>query len=307
MKLGKTIPKRIAVFILITGFGMGSANADQVSVSVSPASPYTDVWVNSGGGAYQIDVDANGGDPVVQLYSDFAPSEFNSLPEADPANHVAEDDDGGLGLSSLLIGNLGAGNYTIRVTSFAYWIDQPSSTATYTLTYTGLNSGRRASGNSLRLDKAGTITENSNVVSCTPGTYTFLNGGSTPETANIQSYVYTLLVNGKAVSTLSTDGFRSVPTHLFPTIAGNMAGTATLTSATWDLKGMSNYSATCQVYAVQSNGNTQALTNTVYDSVAIAEANAKAQAWEDQRSTATAANFTKDMREMRKRLAARQP
>jgi hypothetical protein len=59
---------------------------------------------------------------------------------------------------------------------------------------------------------------------------------------------------------------------LFPTIAGNMAGTATLDGATWDLKGMSNYSAQCQVQAFQSGGNTQSLTTGAHDSVALAAA-----------------------------------
>jgi hypothetical protein len=130
--------------------------------------------------------------------------------------------------------------------------------------------------NSLRLDAAGVTTEKNNVVSCTPGKYTFLNGSSTPETANIQGYVYTLLVNGKAVSTLSTDNFKSVASHQFPTIAGNMAGTATLDGATWDLKGMSNYSAECQVNAFQSNANAQSVTTAAHDSVALAAAAAEA-------------------------------
>ena len=139
--------------------------------------------------------------------------------------------------------------------------------------------------NALRLDTQGTTTEKNNVVSCSPGKYTFLNGGSTPETAKIQSYVYTLLVNGKAVSTLSSDAFNSVASHLFPTIAGNMAGTATLEGASWELKGMSNYSASCQVYATQSGGNIQSVTNTAHDAVALAA----------QAEAATAAQKTKDM------------
>jgi hypothetical protein len=127
-------------------------------------------------------------------------------------------------------------------------------------------------GNALRLDTAGAITEKNNVVTCTPGKYTFLNGGATAEAAKVQSYVYTLLVNGKAVSTLSTDSFKTVASHQFPTIAGNMAGTATLEGATWDLKGMSNYSAACQVHAFQSNANAQSVTNEAHDAVALAAA-----------------------------------
>ncbi len=146
-------------------------------------------------------------------------------------------------------GSASWGNYGIRFTSFVF-----------------------QTGNALRVDSAGATTEKNNVVSCTPGKYTFLNGGSTPETANIQSYVYTLLVNGKAVSTISSDNFRSVASHMFPTIAGNMAGTATLEGATWDLKGMSNYSAQCQVYATQSGGNIQSVTTAAHDAVALAAA-----------------------------------
>ena len=140
-------------------------------------------------------------------------------------------------------------------------------------------------GNALRLDTAGAITEKNNVVSCTPGAYTFLNGGSTPETAKVQSYVYTLLVNGTAVSTLSSDGFKSVAAHMFPTVPNSMAGTATLDGASWNLAGMSNYSAQCQVQAFQSGGSTQSLTTEAHDAVALAAA----------AEAAAAAQKTKDM------------
>ena len=153
-----------------------------------------------------------------------------------------------------------------------------------TTTITGFTAVRKISSNTLRRDTSGTTTEKNNVVSCTPGKYTLLNGGTNPEAAKVESFIYTLLVNGKAVSTLSSDGFKSVPSHLFPTIAGNMAGTATLEGATWDLKGMSNYSAQCQVHAYQSGANTQSVTTAASDSVALAaaaEAAAKAQATKD--------------------------
>jgi hypothetical protein len=211
---------------------------------------------------------------------------------------VSENDDFG-SLSAQISGTVTAGNYTIRISwcgwfCYTYPSDVPAGTIvpaqTYTLTYTHFTEVTQISSvyfrtpplaNALRVDSVGATTEKANVVSCTPGKYTFLNGGSTAETANIQSYVYTLLVNGKAVSTLSSDNFRSVASHLFPTIAGNMAGTATLEGATWNLAGMSNYSAACQVYATQSGGNLQSVTTTAHDSVALAaavEAAAKVQA-----------------------------
>jgi hypothetical protein len=217
-------------------------------------------------------------DPVLQLYTNAAPTTYNTTTIANPGNHVGENDDSGPtsgfnnNFNALLTGTGTTGFYTIRVSNFDLWVGAlESETATYTLRYTGL-AGYSRSGNALRLDTVGTTTEKSNVVSCTPGKYTFLNSGATAETAKVQSYVYTLLVNGKAVSTISSDGFKSVAAHQFPTIAGNMAGTATLDGATWDLKGMSNYSAQCQVNAFQSNANAQSLTTEAHDSVALAAA-----------------------------------
>jgi guanyl-specific ribonuclease Sa len=63
-----------------------------------------------------------------------------------------------------------------------------------------------------------------------------------------------------------------------------MAGTATLDGASWNLAGMSNYSAQCQVYATQSGANTQTATTAASDSVALAaaaEAAAKVQMAKD--------------------------
>jgi hypothetical protein len=281
--------KVLSVFASALAFsiaGAGQAQAEDISVSVSTATPFVDFSVSSSGGVYEIVglMTADWDDPVLQLYTDAAPTTYNTNSMANPANHVDENDDSGpspsgfnRNYSAQLNGTSALGDYTIRVSSFQLWTSQASQTATYTLRYTGfIDRNRfRTSPNALRLDTAGTTTEKNNVVSCTPGKYTFLNGGSTAETAKVQSYVYTLLVNGKAVSTLSTDSFKSVTPHLFPTIAGNMAGTATLDGASWDLKGMSNYSAQCQVYATQSGGNIQSVTTTAHDSVALAAAAAE--------------------------------
>jgi len=295
----------VASALIFSIAGTGQAQAEDISVSVSTATPFVDFSVNSIGEAYRVDVFANGGDPVIQLYSDAAPIGYNSFNAANPSNHLNEDDDGGGGLNALITGTVGDGNYTLRVSSFALWVEQASETRTYTLRYSGFYPGYRTyrTGNTLRLDAAGTTTEKANVVSCTPGKYTFLNGGSTAETANIQSYVYTLLVNAKAVSTISSDGFKTVASHLFPTIAGNMAGTATLEGASWDLKGMINYSAQCQVYATQSGGNIQSVTTTAHDSVALAAA--AAEAAKVQMAKDMIANWNNSNDELAKKLRDR--
>jgi hypothetical protein len=276
MNRKKKITSVVASVLIFSIAGAGQAQAEDISVSVSPANPFVDFRVHSFGGAYEIValMTANDDDPVLQLYTNEAPATYST---AGSFNGVAQDDDMGPAPSGFNVdynaqlNGTASGNHTIRVSSFAFWQGNASATDTYTLRYTGFSSGHRT-GNALRVDSVGTTTEKNNVVSCTPGKYTFLNGGSTAETANIQSYVYTLLVNGKAVSTLSSDNFRSLASHMFPTIAGNMAGTATLEGATWNLAGMSNYSAACQVYATQSGGNIQSVTSEVHDAVALAAA-----------------------------------
>ena len=284
MNRGKKFLVVVASGLIFSIAGAGQAQAEDISVSVSTATPFTDFTVYGNGGAYEIVLlmTASTDDPVLQLYTDAAPTTYNTTSIANPANHIAEDDDQGPAsgfaaqYNAQINGTAGLGNYTIRVSSFDLWTGGASETATYTFRYSGLTSGYFRTGNLLRLDSAGTTTEKSNVVSCTPGKYTFLNGGTTTETTKIESYVYTLLVNGKAVSTLSSDNFKSVASHQFSTIAGNMAGTATLDGATWDLKGMSNYSAECQVHAIQSGANTQSVTTAAHDSVALAAAAAEA-------------------------------
>jgi hypothetical protein len=292
MNRRKKVLSVVASALIFSIAGAGQAQAEEISVSVSTNNPFVDFSVSSiSGGVYEVValMTAAGDDPVLQLYSGDAPTSYNrQAQDANPANHIDENDDSGPAseftnqYNAQLNGTATSGDYTIRVSSFDLWTNQASETATYIVRYTGfLSRGALRTKNNLRLDAPGTTTEKANVVSCTPGKYTFLNGGSTAETANIQSYVYTLLVNGKAVSTISSDGFKSVASHLFPTIAGNMAGTATLEGATWDLKGMSNYSAACQVYATQSGANTQSVTTEAHDAVALAaaaEAAAKVQA-----------------------------
>ena len=280
MNRRKKVLSVVASALIFSIAGAGQAQAEDIYVSVSPASPFADFSVSSLGEAYDVIARMTGenDDPVLQLYTGAAPTTYNrSQPDdANPANHVGENDDSGPvsgftnNFNARLTGTGTTGNYTIRVSSYQQWRqDLESETATYLLSFTGFYNPK---GNRLRLDAAGTTTEKSNVVSCTPGKYTFLNAGASAETAKVESYVYTLLVNGKAVSTLSSDNFKSVASHQFPTIVGNMAGTATLDGATWDLKGMSNYSAQCQVHAFQSGGNIQSLTTGAHDSVALAAA-----------------------------------
>jgi hypothetical protein len=255
----------------------GLVAGDVITVNVSNATGRIEGYVNNGVGS---SITFSQGDYQITNLT-------NPSTTFDPAGSMTSIFNGtakpiGTGIAVVTLGQNPLLDLTIPVEAlYAAFSSDPANSLGLVAFYSGdtwkivnflVSGDPRRTGNALRVDSVGTTTEKNNVVSCTPGKYTFLNGGSTAEASKIQSYVYTLLVNGKAVSTLSSDNFKSVASHLFPTIAGNMAGTATLEGATWDLKGMSNYSASCQVYATQSGGNIQSVTTEAHDAVALAAA-----------------------------------
>jgi hypothetical protein len=137
--------------------------------------------------------------------------------------------------------------------------------------------------------------------SCTAGTYKFTSG---PE-ASVNSFVYTLFVNNQPVSRMASDPTGAISSHMFAPITHSVQGAAVGNMATWDLSKQSNFDARCEVTVAKSGSVLTSHSNEFTDSVKIAAANAKAQTWEDQRSEATALNFTKEAREARKRAQAR--
>ncbi len=159
--------------------------------------------------------------------------------------------------------------------------------------------------NMLKVLSRPVLTQTDDTMSCSPGSYVFLNGGSTEEAQNLGALVYTLVIDGKPVSRLGAGSYASLPSHFFPAFTQTVQGSADMKGATWDVSALKNFDARCEVYAWQSGGNIQSTSEQISDAVKAAEIAAKAQAWEDQRASATAANFTKEAREMRKRLAAR--
>jgi hypothetical protein len=135
----KRINFSITLGLIFGLVSISTSYAADISVSVSPTNPFRDFPVASSGGSYQVDVNANGGDSVVQLYSGVSAGTFNSAFAPNPANHVNENDDY-LGLSSRITGTVISGPHVIRVTSYAYWTGRTSPTQTYTLSYTGFTS-----------------------------------------------------------------------------------------------------------------------------------------------------------------------
>lgn len=159
--------------------------------------------------------------------------------------------------------------------------------------------------NSLKMVTTPTLSQSGNTMSCSPGTYKFLNGGSTEEAQNLGALVYTLVVDGKAVSRLGAGSYTSLPAHFFPAITQSVSGSADMKGASWDVSALKNFDARCEVYGWQSGGNIQSSSAQISDAVKTAEIAAMAKAREEERAAANAANFTKEAREMRKRIAAR--
>lgn len=167
-------------------------------------------------------------------------------------------------------------------------------------------SGNNA-GNMLVQETAPVLSQSGKTLICSTGKYTYLNGGSTSQLANLEAVQYVLYVNGSAVSNVTAGSIYSVPSVMLTNTSNSLKGTGDLSSVSWDISALSDFNAYCEVSVWQGNANIKTRSSEFLDNVKSAKLVAETQAWEDQRSTATTANFTKDMREMRKRIAARQP
>jgi hypothetical protein len=168
-----------------------------------------------------------------------------------------------------------------------------------------LNSRSTRGINRLEASIMPTLKQSGSSLQCVSGGYKYLNGGTSEQTSTLDSIVYTLVIDGKVASQVSAGKSSGIHSSFFATETLSVKGTANMTSATFDISGLSDFSASCQIYAVQGNANLQSTSNVIDDSVKLSKVAAKAQAWEDQRATSTAANFTAEAREMRKRIAAR--
>jgi hypothetical protein len=144
------------------------------------------------------------------------------------------------------------------------------------------------------------MTMDKNIMGCTVGTYKI----GMSEVA-ISSVKYQLYVNNQLMSSAVYDKGSNIPDTLKSVTANKVSALVSAKDAYFDLSGMSSYSAYCVVEAFGYGSSAASMSDTYQDAAFIAAAAAKDLAWEAQRSAATAANFTKEAREMRKRIAAR--
>ena len=145
-----------------------------------------------------------------------------------------------------------------------------------------------------------TATIDKDVMTCSAGRYKV----GMSEVA-ISSLRYHLYINNELISTVVYDKGSNIPDAMKKALPNQVSALVSAKDALFNLSAMSSYSAHCVVEAYGYGSSASSFSNSYQDAAYIKAANAKAQAWEDQRAAANAANFTKEAREMRKRIAAR--
>jgi hypothetical protein len=145
-----------------------------------------------------------------------------------------------------------------------------------------------------------TATIDKDVMTCSAGTYKV--GMSEVAISSLQYHLY---VNDELMSSVVYDKEGVIPDVMKRGLINQVSALVSAKDALFNLSGMSSYSAHCVVEVYGYGSSASSFSNSYQDASYIKAANAKAQAWEDQRAAANAANFTKEARELRKRIAAR--
>ena len=170
-----------------------------------------------------------------------------------------------------------------------------------TITITNFQASYRP-GDFLRSVDAPKLTITEDKATCLPGTYKMASGSK----VDISSIVYALVVNGQPVSRIAYDPSNSIAPHMFSSIKHTVDGVASIEQAIWDITKLSNFDAYCEVTVTTKFGSmANTSSNLVTDSAKLAAIEAKKVEEEKARLDAVAANYTKEMREMRKRMRER--
>jgi hypothetical protein len=125
-----------------------------------------------------------------------------------------------------------------------------------TVKITGFKVGRITNNSNVILaDAKPTITADSKGYTCKPGTHSFFQYGVTKIAAAPTSMVYTLILNGARVSSVSSDNWSVLSRSAFDTSDKSVSGAATSASATWIVDGAISKSAQCEVLAFQDGAS----------------------------------------------------
>ena len=120
-----------------------------------------------------------------------------------------------------------------------------------TTTITKFDVKRFSNLNVLSSEESPTITSDAAGYTCKPGKFSLLSKGINRVTGSPTSIAYTLIVGGVRVSSVSSDNWSVMSRSSVAQSNNSVTGTASLTSATWAVKGAADSSARCEVVALQ--------------------------------------------------------
>ena len=151
------------------------------------------------------------------------------------------------------------GSVSINLTGLAgttfsinqYCSDCVLGTATTTITNFVAKFNQFSNLNVLSSEESPTITSDAAGYTCKPGKFSLLSKGINRVTGSPTSIAYTLIVGGVRVSTVSSDNWSVMSRSSVAESNNSVTGTASLTSATWAVKGAADSSARCEVVALQ--------------------------------------------------------
>ena len=120
-----------------------------------------------------------------------------------------------------------------------------------TTTITKFDVKRFSNLNVLSSEESPTISSDATGYTCKPGKFSLLSKGINRVTGSPTSIAYTLIVGGVRVSSVSSDNWSVMSRSSVAESNNSVTGTASLTSATWTVKGAADSSARCEVVALQ--------------------------------------------------------
>lgn len=138
------------------------------------------------------------------------------------------------------------GSATIRISNF---IAKPRNTI--------LNA------NTLATSSNPTLVRDSSGLTCRAPSFSFKRYGFSNESAAPTTLIYSLIVDGKKASSVSTDNWRTLSRSLFAGFDDSLKGVATDSSAFWATSGLNFTFAQCEVVAFQDNSTALSFSNIV--------------------------------------------
>ena len=149
-------------------------------------------------------------------------------------------------------------------------ISDDSSSGAATTTITGFNAvylntatDTHTNADVLLENSKPTLTSGTKTLVCTPGGFDMMRGGFFKQVGKPTSIVYTLIIGGKRVSSVSSDNWTGLSRVIYDSSDSSVAGKATLASATWNIDSFTAGSAQCETMAYQESSVTSSNSNTL--------------------------------------------